>query len=105
MGAAVSDSNRSAEQVLADILTELYDGAITEGELLHRVRKEVLGLSQTNYAELTGVSRRTISAFEQGQVSLSLAVYRALFKPIGLQPGLLPRRTIDGVMPRAYEGS
>ena len=98
----MSDTNRSAEQVLADLLTERYDGAITEGDLLHRVRKEVLGLSQTDYAKLTGVSRRTISAFEQGQVSLSMTVYRALFKPIGLQPGLLPRRTIDGVNPKAY---
>ena len=102
MGSAMSNTNRSAEEILSDLLTELYDGTITEGDLLHRVRKEVLGLSQMDYAKLTGVSRRTISAFEQGQVSLSMTVYRALFKPIGLQPGLLPRRTIDGVNPKAY---
>jgi DNA-binding XRE family transcriptional regulator len=104
MGTTLIDqaNNRSSEEVLAELLNQLYGGTITESELLQKVRKNVLKLSQSEYAKLTGLSRRTISAFEQKQVSLSLTAYRALFKPIGLQPGLLPRRTIDGVIPTAY---
>lgn len=98
----MSTESLSAEQVLANLLNQLYNGELTEGELLREVRKEVLRLSQTEYAKLTGVSRRTISAFEQNKVSLSLTAYRLLFKPMGLQPGLLPRRSIDGVIPHAY---
>ena len=84
------------------MLNQLYAGAITEGELLKRVRRDVLNMSQTKHAELSGVSRRTISAFEQNSLPLSLSAYRALFKPIGLQPGLLPRRNIDEIVPKAY---
>ena len=104
MGATVmhQNNNRSSEDILAELLTQLYTGAITEGELLQNVRKKVLRLSQSEYAKLTGVSRRTISAFEQNQVTPSLKAYIVLFKPIGLQPGLLPRRTLEGVHPQAY---
>lgn len=79
------------EQLLRDLLHQVYRGDITEGKLLQILRKQVLGLTQEQYAKLVGVSRRTLSEIESDKAQLTLNVYRAVFKPLGLKPGLLPR--------------
>ncbi|MBV8647116.1 MAG: hypothetical protein JOZ06_06885, partial [Paludibacterium sp.] len=48
------------ENVLADLLNQLLSGSISEGKLLRTLRKDVLGLSQDRYAQLVGISRRTL---------------------------------------------
>ncbi|PSJ48376.1 helix-turn-helix transcriptional regulator [Zobellella taiwanensis] len=79
------------EALLISLLTRLFDGTITEGELLRTLRKDLLNMSQTEYASLVGVSRRTLSDIERNVGSPTLAVVNAVFKPFGLKAGLLPR--------------
>ncbi|WP_375058176.1 helix-turn-helix transcriptional regulator [Zobellella sp. DQSA1] len=79
------------EALLIRLLTQLFTGEITEGKLLRTLRKELLGMSQTDYAALVGVSRRTLSDVERDSGSPTLAVLNAIFKPFGLKAGLLPR--------------
>jgi len=52
----------------------------------------VLGLSQTRYAALVGISRRTLSDLEGDKGNVTLDVMNRVFKPLGLQVGLLPRQ-------------
>lgn len=79
------------ETLLIALLTQLFTGEITEGKLLRTLRKELLNMSQTEYAALVGVSRRTLSDIERDTGSPSLTVLNAIFKPFGLKAGLLPR--------------
>lgn len=80
------------EAVLVALLRECYAGELTEGQLLRALRRDVLGLSQTRYAELVGISRRTLSDLEGDKGNVTLAVMNRVFKPLGLRVGLLPRQ-------------
>ena len=57
---------------------------------LRKLRREVLGLSQQEYADLVGVSRRTLSDLEGDRGNVSLAVMNRVYRPLGLRVGLLP---------------
>lgn len=84
-------TGRERETLLRKLLLQLYSGEISEGAMLRQLRKEVLGLTQERYAALVGISRRTLSEIERDKAQLTLSVYSAVFKPLGLKPGLLPR--------------
>ena len=57
--AAKSDIGKREDQLLG-LMVLMQKGEITEGQLLQRLRKEVLGISQTRFADMVGVSRKTI---------------------------------------------
>ncbi|PRW24037.1 helix-turn-helix domain protein [Enterobacter hormaechei] len=63
---------------------------ITQGEALKRLRVEVLGLKQDEYAKLVSVSRKTLSDVENNRGNYSADVINKIFKPFGLQTGLVP---------------
>ncbi len=79
------------EALLVTSLQKILDGELSEGKVLRQLRKEVLGMSQDQYAALVGVSRRTLSDIENDTGSQSIAVINSVFKPFGLRLGLLPR--------------
>ena len=60
------------------------------GELLMYLRKNVLGMSQEQYANFVGISRRTLSDIELNKGKLSQSILDKVFKPLGLQTGLVP---------------
>lgn len=80
------------EAALVTLLQRFYAGELTEGQLLRALRRDVLGLSQTRYAALVGISRRTLSDLEGDKGNVTLAAVNRVFKPLGLQVGLLPRK-------------
>lgn len=84
-------SPNEREALLIKLLMRLFTGEITEGQLLRTLRKDLLNMSQTEYAALVKVSRRTLSDIERDTGSQSLAVLNAIFRPFGLKAGLLPR--------------
>ncbi|MFD1006870.1 helix-turn-helix domain-containing protein [Oceanisphaera ostreae] len=84
-------SPNEREALLISLLMQLFTGEITEGQLLRTLRKDLLNMSQTEYAALVKVSRRTLSDTERDTGSQSLAVLNAIFRPFGLKAGLLPR--------------
>ncbi|EXJ12586.1 transcriptional regulator, y4mF family [Nitrincola nitratireducens] len=92
MGAHLKSlSGQEREAVLLKMVQALYQGETTEGMLLRTLRKQVLGLTQEQYAALVGISRRTLSDIERDKAQLTLSVMNRVFKPIGLKVGLLPR--------------
>ena len=85
-------SAEGREAVLLEGLEAVQRGELTEGQLLRRVRTEVLGLNQSQYAELTGVSRRTLSDIERDAGQQTVSVLNRVYRPLGLKMGLVLRR-------------
>ena len=83
---------KEREQKLLGISQRLLAEEISEGEALRLLRREVLGLSQEDYAKLVGVSRRTLSDIERNQGNLTLAVMNRVFRPLGLRMCLVLRQ-------------
>jgi DNA-binding XRE family transcriptional regulator len=78
------------ELLLLTSLQKILDGELTEGKVLRQLRKDILGMSQDQYAALVGISRRTLSDIENDTGSQSITVINSVFKPFGLRLGLLP---------------
>ena len=89
------------EARLLALMRRLFAGEISEGRLLRALRREVLGLSQEEYARLVGVSRRTLSDMEGDKGNVSVAVMNRVYRPLGLRVGLLPRQS--SLLRRALE--
>ncbi|GKW23920.1 helix-turn-helix domain-containing protein [Pectobacterium polonicum] len=87
----LSSSERDA--LLAHLLTEFFNERLSIGGLLHKLRKDVFGMSQEQYATLVEVSRRTLSDIEKDRGSQSIMLLNRVFRPLGLKVGLLPRST------------
>lgn len=76
------------EAYLMTLLEQLSQRKITEGELLTKLRKEILGMNQDAYAGFVDVSRRTLSDIENDTGKQTLPVINKVFKPFGLTCGL-----------------
>jgi len=86
MRATLSPTEREA--YLLDLLDQLSQQKITEGQLLAKLRKEILGMNQDDYAGYVKVSRRTLSDIENDTGKQTLPVMNKVFKPFGLAWGL-----------------
>ena len=78
------------QQVLIDLYKQYLFSEITLGQLLSYLRKNVLGMTQEQYAVLIGVSRRTLTDIEQDKGKPTQSVLDKVFKPLGLKAGLVP---------------
>ncbi|ETI60788.1 helix-turn-helix domain-containing protein [Marinomonas profundimaris] len=78
------------QHLLIDLLRQHLLGEISQGALLKYLRKDMLGISQTRYAELVGVSRRTLTDIEQDKGSQAQSIIDKVFKPFGIKSGLAP---------------
>ncbi|WP_420268313.1 helix-turn-helix transcriptional regulator, partial [Klebsiella pneumoniae] len=58
-------------------------GAISQGEALKKLRVEVLGLRQDEYARLVDVSRKTLSDVENDKGNYSAEIINKIYKPFG----------------------
>ncbi|UYM17498.1 helix-turn-helix transcriptional regulator [Endozoicomonas euniceicola] len=80
----------SREAMILELMVQVLKGDITDGQLLQQLRKQLLGLNQDRFAELVGVSRKTVSDIERGKGSPSQQVLNDVFKPFGLRAGIIP---------------
>ncbi|OOE31990.1 transcriptional regulator [Salinivibrio kushneri] len=85
---AVSAAERKTEA--NKIIKRLLFGELTQGQALKNLRVTILGLKQDVFAKLVGVSRKTLSDIENDRGSYNTEVLNKVFKPFGLQVGLLP---------------
>ncbi|MBP2170460.1 DNA-binding XRE family transcriptional regulator [Erwinia toletana] len=72
------------------IIKALLLGEITQGVALKTLRIDVLGLKQDTFARLVSVSRKTLSEVENDKGNYTSDIINKLFKPFGLQVGLVP---------------
>ena len=73
------------------ILRELWQGKLTQGQALKRLRIEMLGLKQAQFAKLVGVSLPSLSNLENDR-AVSVALINQAFKPFGVGLSLVPMR-------------
>ena len=73
------------------ILRELWQGKLTQGQALKRLRIEMLGLKQAQFAKLVGVSLPSLSNLENDR-AVSAALINKAFKPFGVGLSLVPMR-------------
>ncbi|OOE33417.1 transcriptional regulator [Salinivibrio kushneri] len=85
---AVSSAERKTEA--NKIIKRLLCGELTQGQTLKSLRVNILGLKQDVFAKLVGVSRKTLSDIENDRGNYNTEVLNKVFKPFGLQVGLLP---------------
>ena len=78
------------KDVIENIIKALLYSEISQGEALLRLRLNVTGLKQGDYAKLVNVSRKTISDIENNKGNPSGDILNKVFKPIGLKVGLIP---------------
>ena len=76
--------------VINSIITKLLFSEITQGDALIQLRIQVFGFNQEKYAKLVNVSRKKISDIENNRSNPSVDVLNKVFKPFGLNVGLIP---------------
>lgn len=84
-------SPEEKDDILLKGVRAMLEGKQTEGELLKHLRKDLLGITQQRYADLVGISRRTLSDIENGKAQPSTTILNQVFKPLGLKLALVPR--------------
>ncbi|MEG8692197.1 helix-turn-helix transcriptional regulator [Klebsiella variicola subsp. variicola] len=78
------------QAVIHAIIHDIMLGAISQGEALKKLRVEILGLRQDEYARLVDVSRKTLSDVENDKGNYSAEIINKIYKPFGLETGLVP---------------
>ncbi len=78
------------QAVIHAVIHDIMLGAISQGEALKKLRVEVLGLRQDEYARLVDVSRKTLSDVENDKGNYSAEIINKIYKPFGLETGLVP---------------
>ncbi|WP_051326902.1 helix-turn-helix transcriptional regulator [Aliagarivorans taiwanensis] len=82
--------NSSRTQAIRLVTTALLKGEMTQGQALKRLRIDVLGLKQEEYAKMVKLSRKILSDIENDKGAGSIEVLNKAFKPFGLEVGIVP---------------
>jgi len=78
------------------IQDELAQGVIGIGAAVRRLRVEVTGLHQTQFARMCRISVRTLVHIEHEEGNPTLKSLNSVFKPFGLQMGVVLLRKTTG---------
>ena len=81
--------NQEKKKTMKNIINRMMEGELSQGEALKMLRIKVLGLKQEDYAQLVGVSRKTLSENENNKGNYSADVVNKVFQPFGLKVGLV----------------
>lgn len=83
------------KSAIEKITQQLMLGDISQGVALRELRVKVLGVRQENFANQVGVSRKTLSEIENNKGNYTSEIINRVFKPFGLQVGLMPSARQD----------
>lgn len=82
-----------ARMLLIDSVQQgIADGSLQIGEAVRRLRVEGAGMLQTQYARMCKISVRTLIQIELGEGNPTLKSLNAVFRPFGLQMGVVRRQ-------------
>ncbi|MDQ0651647.1 helix-turn-helix domain-containing protein [Pseudomonas cedrina] len=79
-------------QRIDSIQAALADGTLDIAAAVRRLRTEVTGLQQTQFARMCKISVRTLVHIEHGEGNQTLKSLNAVFKPFGMQMGVVKLR-------------
>lgn len=86
-----STGHLSRREILTQVEQGIANGDLQLGEGLQRLRKEISGLNQKEFAKLCGVSLRTLAGIESGQANPTFDTINQLFSLFGLKVGLVSK--------------
>ncbi|MEX3774670.1 transcriptional regulator [Pseudomonas sp. MYb118] len=76
--------------VLLDSIQEaLNQGSLEIGEAVRRLRVEVTGMHQVQFAKMCRISVRTLVHIEHGEGNQTLKSLNAVFRPFGMKMGVV----------------
>lgn len=86
------DEIRQRGLVLDELREKLSAGSIGIGVAVKRLRNEVTGLRQEQFASMCRISLRTLRQIEQDEGNPTFQTLNAVFNPFGMQVGIIPLR-------------
>ncbi|MFL1514616.1 transcriptional regulator [Pseudomonas prosekii] len=78
--------------LIESIQVGLADDTLSINEAVRRLRVEVTGLNQTQFARMCKISVRTLVHLEHGEGNPTLKSLNAVFRPFGLKMGVVRLR-------------
>ncbi|MDD1965951.1 helix-turn-helix domain-containing protein [Pseudomonas putida] len=78
--------------ILDELRTQLAEGTISIGAAVKRLRSEITGLRQEQFADMCKISLRTLRQIEQDEGNPTINTLNAVFKPFGMRVGIVPTR-------------
>ncbi|AHD17124.1 helix-turn-helix protein [compost metagenome] len=79
-------------QVIDDVQRGIADGTWELGAGVRHLRVTVANLQQAQFARMCKISLRTLIQIEQGEGNPTLKSMNAVFRPFGLQMGVVRRQ-------------
>ena len=79
-------------QLIESCLSGIADDTLEINEAFRRLRVEVTGLNQTQFARMCKISVRTLVHLEHGEGNPTLKSLNAVFRPFGLKMGVVRLR-------------
>lgn len=79
-------------RVIESIEQGLTSGSLEIGDAVRRLRTEVTGLHQSQFARMCKISVRTLVHIEHGEGNQTLKSLNAVFRPFGLRMGVVKVR-------------
>jgi len=89
MGLEMSMTVAERTVLIESIQEALAQGTLEVGEAVRRLRVEVTGLHQTQFAKMCKISVRTLVHIEHGEGNQTLKSLNAVFRPFGLKMGVV----------------
>jgi transcriptional regulator with XRE-family HTH domain len=90
MGATLNDEIRQRGIILDKLRAQLLDGTVSMGHAVKRLRTEITGLRQEQFAGMCKISLRTLRQLEQDEGNPTVQTLNAVFRPFGMQVGIIP---------------
>ncbi|ALT00171.1 hypothetical protein AT746_19145 [Lacimicrobium alkaliphilum] len=84
-------------ELITELLNSYYKDELTLGQMLRIMRKDLLEMTQFDYAKLVGISRRSLCDLEQDKSHPTAHNLNAVFAPFGLKTGLISASPLLGV--------
>ena len=75
--------------LIESVMAGIADGSLELGAAVRRLRVEVAKMQQTQFAKMCKISVRTLIQIEQGEGNPTLNSLNAVFRPFGLQMGVV----------------
>lgn len=92
MGIEMSLTIEERTLLIDSIQAGLADGTLQIAEAVRRLRTEVTGLHQSQFAKMCKISVRTLVHIEHGEGNQTLKSLNAVFRPFGMQMGVVKLR-------------
>lgn len=76
--------------ILDELQAQLLAGSISIGSAVKRLRTEITGLRQQQFAGMCKISLRTLRQLEQDEGNPTLQTLNGVFRPFGMRVGIVP---------------